>query len=620
MNRIHNKMWALLSIAVLAIGLAGCGAAQDDHNEDLASQEGNFYNAGESIAPLGCSEDQNIKLFILNEGEFNTLSDGDYVTPGTHTLAVSADDRYDNNGNAMAQRVFISDGGYYQVEAFYDEESGLYVCGDNSYDFYGPDVLMVQPLLIQIIYTADKKAAKAKYVVTTEEDLKPEKHELADRGVGIVLSDEFLTAITPMVNDMMTPMLEEQGISNITIDSLSPADTAGDGVIKAKVGIAGIVSASADIALKDKSNDGIRQLAIGIENLLGLDPLGVFPAIEAFKMPLGFGLEEMIDPLMDSSDTSMLSGLLPIDEGSEMGEMMGSLLGGLAIKSDGALFMNILGLPEYTDAGFATIGASLYPADIRQLDKTDDGKNYKWPEVTLNTLAPYMNVPMLKTSDTDMGIVLSQYNLNQVLSGVMESLVVEIKDVRGIPMIKPAVEGNLLDMEIMINPAGVAIDFSGSSHDVKMVMNDIDVKFIEEAPDGSSRHLTEELSVDICLYIDAGFGYDRDGNTVMTMTILPDLALSHTHVLKDDMGLGVLDHIDLVGIIFGLLSTDGSGGITISLPLSDMGITPREGVFPGWVETDDYGNCFLGMAASGIDMDKLPVDIGSSCFITTAGF
>ena len=66
------------------------------------------------------------------------------------------------------------------------------------------------------------------------------------------------------------------------------------------------------------------------------------------------------------------------------------------------------------------------------------------------------------------------------------------------------------------------------------------------------------------------------------------------------------------------MRTDEDGGLTISLPLTELGIVPREGALPGWVQTTSGGDCFLGLAARGIDLDQLPLDTGA-CLIATAG-
>jgi len=177
-------------------------------------------------------------------------------------------------------------------------------------------------------------------------------------------------------------------------------------------------------------------------------------------------------------------------------------------------------------------------------------------------------------------------------------------------MVGPEDPNNSLDLSMTVNTGGIAIDMKGDVDPsvIRLVANDMRLEFIEaDTPKAElSMDLTLELNIDI---------HEKDGELFLDLAIEPLADLSHIHVMKDDLGLDIFDHSRFVTLIFSGLAGGGQGdAMVISIPLSDMGLIPRQGVAPGKVELDGNGNCFMGLALDSIDPSKLDI-----CFISTAG-
>jgi len=607
MNRFFRIAAFLSAILVTGI-LFGCGSAQDDHYDNLAITE-SIYDAGESVSALGYAEAQPIELYIKGTDGFGSVSNGDYVSPGTHTLGVSVSPRF-LDGEPMDQRVFLSNGGWdWNVEASFDENSGLYVC---DFDFPNSDTYLTYPILIQVIYP-DKKASKEKFVVTTKPNLTPKDGNLVDQGIGFTLAAALMGGLKDVINPMIGEMMP--AMAGLDVKSLNPAVNSDKGVLNIGLGLANMDATliNTDIGLYDTYNE-TRELTIGIEYLgwgknIPANILNLFLNLFGLKipiMPLGFELQGMIDGLLESEFLdigAMLGGSSPIGDSP----MVEGLLGDLEITTEETLLLNIFGLPNDTDEHFAAIGGALYVANTADV-KDGDG-NFSWPEVAIDSSAPGIFIDRIKSDDIDMGIALSQYNLNQVLKGLASSLSITIGGLQDvIPLIGPEDADNSLDLVMSLNPGGIALDMKDRNA-IRVAVNGVSIKFVE------AEQIKADLSADLCLDMTVDIGIE-DGEPVLHMEIMPVEELCHLHVMKDDMNLGILDHSELIMLVFNMLGVSGEP-MAISLPLSTMGIITHGD--PGWVKYDGMGNCFLGLAVDSLDLDALPMDI-SGCFISTAGY
>jgi len=614
MIKLLRASLILLALPVLFM-LTGCGS---DHEEDLAVIE-TLYEPGEAVGGIGYSNAQTIKLFLwkdgigAEEGSFEEVSNGEYVDPGIHRLGITVTKRV-VGGKAMNQRVFVSDGGWdCQEEALKGDAGDYYVC---DFDFPGSDTYLTYPILIQVIYP-DGCASKEKFVVTTHEGLRPKPGMLVGQGLGITLSANILDGL----KDAMTPLIADT-LPGLKIKGLSPADNTtggGDGVLHLDIGIA-----SFDLALNDtyKENETeIRGLTIGIEDLAGGTPDNLASALFNIFSSIFFKIfgDQLIErfnldaiPIMPVSLplADMLTGLAGSDD-ADSGDPMAGLLGGL--EMDSILFLNIFGMPEETNPSFAVIGGGMYVDHSDAVDTNKEG-NFLWPDVEIDNTDPYMDLNELKSGTTDVGIALSQYNLNQVLSEMMHGFSMGIEDIQDLmPMVGPENPNNSLDLVMTINPGGIAIDMKGDVglSVIRLVANDMRLEFIEA---GTPR---AELSMDLTLNLNIDI-HEEDGELFLDLAIEPLADFSHIHVMKDDLGLDIFDHSKFVTLIFSGLAGGGQGdAMVISIPLSDMGLTPRQGVEPGKVELDGMGNCFMSLALDSIDPSKLIGD--DTCFISTAG-
>jgi hypothetical protein len=216
-----------------------------------------------------------------------------------------------------------------------------------------------------------------------------------------------------------------------------------------------------------------------------------------------------------------------------------------------------------------------------------------------------MDMTMLHGDAADIGIALSDYNLNQVLSTLMSGFSIEVKDIQKLTdMFAPEDPNNSMNLIASINPGGIAIDMTRQL----VAVNDIRLTLVEAGRPRS------ELSLDVTLKFEAGFHSDGKAS-FLDLKISPVYDRCHIHVMKDNMEMDMFDHSTYFPLIIEGFA-DGYDEIKMSLPLSDMGILPKDGLDAGAVEYDKAGNCYLKMAVGDIDASKLPLD--GLCFINSA--
>jgi len=593
----RSRLSLVVSISFMLATLMGCGFS-DNHETQLAKDE-SVYQTGNGVKAVKFNDAQFIELSIWKEsvegqGAFEKVANGDYVEPGKHTLGVMVTPRK-VNGGIMDQRVFVSDGGWeYQVEAQYDKDKKLYVC---DFKFLASDYYLTHPVLIQVIYP-DGRASKEKYVLHTVADLAAKPGWLVDMGLGVTLSRNLLSEMKPVFNSLLP---------GVEVQELSPAvnATGGDkGILHIDLG-----SLAFDLILDDtytpQGGQETRALNIGIEDIAGGTPENLLEAIASAFFNLFFkNLNLQGIPVMAVGFNlgDLLQGLGGSDGGSE--DPLAGLLTGL--KIDSTLFLNLYGMPEMTDMDFAVIGGGLYAVESKYVKKDESG-NLLWPTVMIDPYDTQMDLSLLKKGSTDLGLALSQYNLNQMLPEVAKGLQLTIPAInKMVPMFTPEDPKNDLDLSLKINPAGIAIDMKSR----RIVANDIRLIFVEASTPKA------ELSMDLSLHFEMGFHADEGGKGYLDLMITPMADRCYLHVMKDNLGMDMFDHSTFVPMIFTGLAGGGGDAMQVSISLSDMGVLPREGAEPGQVAFDENNNCFLGLAVGGLDTSKLPI---GGCFIATAG-
>ncbi len=594
----NKNYFSIILFGLMAMFFSACGGG--NHNEDLAKDE-SFYDTGSSVKAVDFSDAQTITLYVWKQTgddksyKFVKVANGDVFTPGKHKFGIDVTQRK-IDGVVVPERVFISDGGNdYQVEALPDPDSGYYVC---EYKLAPADYLLTCPILIQVIYE-DALASKEKFVVRTEEGMGAPADMLVDKGLGISLSKSFLKQAVKVAN----PLIAQQ-VKGISIQNLSPA-VGGNGIIHVDLG-----SIGCDVAINDM-NKNTRGLFIGLENITGGSGSGsilntVISAILKGILGKGLDINGISVGALGFNIPDMISGLAgPTDPNSD--DPLAGILSGL--KLDSVMFLDLKGLPDSTTENNAAISAGLYAAPAGTVQKDKDG-NYIWPAVTEdNTNTLKMDMTMLQGDNADIGLALSDYNLNQVLSALMNGFSIEIKDIQKLTdFFSPDDPNNSMNLDVSINPGGIAIDMINQ----RVAINDVRLKLFEVEA-GTPRPRTE-LSLDVTIMFEASFHSDNK-TSYLDLKISPQYDICHIHIMKDNMDMSMFDHSSYFPLIVSGF-TGGNADISMSLPLADYGILPKTGADPGKVAYDNSGNCYMKMAVGDLDASKLPVS--GLCFIGTA--
>jgi len=174
MNR-HKLFFLFILAPLLACLLVSCSC--DDYSDDIAGGE-SIYDPGASVDAVSYDETYPIDLQIqLNNGEFVSAFDGQAVVSGEKKLAV-----YVEGDPSTIDKVFVSDGGVYQVEAI--KQGDAYIC-----DFRIGDERLYSSVLVQVIHT-NKRASKEKVVFKTCKD--NHLSRFIFNGVGMPIAQDFL--------------------------------------------------------------------------------------------------------------------------------------------------------------------------------------------------------------------------------------------------------------------------------------------------------------------------------------------------------------------------------------------------------------------------------------------
>ena len=132
---------------------------------------------GASVGALGFDDAYPIELQMQEPtGEFVSVHDGQYVEPGKKRFAVTV-----QGDTSNIDKVFLSDGGVYQVEAVKQGDS-------YQADFTINNDRLYATILVQAIHK-NQRASKEKIVFKT---LKENSDEMIINGIGILASNDIL--------------------------------------------------------------------------------------------------------------------------------------------------------------------------------------------------------------------------------------------------------------------------------------------------------------------------------------------------------------------------------------------------------------------------------------------
>jgi hypothetical protein len=371
---------------------------------------------------------------------------------------------------------------------------------------------------------------------------------------------------------------------------------------------------SMDMAFTDTylnaDQEEVRGVGIVLEDVTGAKP-------DNFKEIFSSLLLKLLGPLISGSKIPVgpiaipLAGLLTGEDNSGDGGAMAALLEDLSLPT--TLFLNLYGLPVETGPNFALMGGGVYAVDAWDVETVeDDAGNVtsKWPDVDTDNLETGLYANLDKIRHGDLGIAMAQYNLNHMIKGMMRGFKLVVRDAEtlGIPGFAPQKPGNSLDMVMTVNPAGAAMElkpytYEGRTSIGRFALNDIRLELVEAGVPKA------ELSMDLNMMLDLSLRVD-EGEYLIELAMKPIYALSNFHVLKDDLGVGNLDHGGFVEIAFTLLIEEGKDAFILPLPL---GLTHKDGADVRALDFDEHGNCFMNLAVEAIDTSAF-------CFISTTFF
>ena len=209
-----NSLGSFLIACGMIAFLASCSGSS---SSDEVIAEESIYGPGASVAAAGFDESCDIVLSLVDEkGDLFPLKDGDYVQPGSRTFAVET-----LCGPSAIDRVYVSNGGLYQVEALPQE--GRFVC-----EFAVSEEDLYQVVLVQVIHPGGR-ASKEKIVLSTSRPV--DAGSYLKNGVGILASQELLDlqiqGLAAALDDkisMVFDSLNRQGASFITGLSYGDSD------------------------------------------------------------------------------------------------------------------------------------------------------------------------------------------------------------------------------------------------------------------------------------------------------------------------------------------------------------------------------------------------------------
>ncbi|HXK48393.1 MAG TPA: hypothetical protein PLT09_13175 [Deltaproteobacteria bacterium] len=391
--KLTKRVLIIIAVFMITCFMNACSGG--DGSGGSAEGE-SLYDAGAPVSAKGFEETYPIELLMQDSsGDFAVVSDGQYVQAGTKRFAVRI-----QGDDATVDRVFLSDGGMYQVEALKDGD--LYYC-----DFVIKDDRLYEDVLIQVIHT-DERASKEKIVFRTSES--ESQDTLILNGIGVMVSQDLLDGSRDQIAEFIDAMLggifeciegQDSGLItrinygddnpntvDVQVDTLEAVQDDAwptavlhlgltiDDVDLSAVNLYGqdFISTSDNdlvldmyVALQDVREDGTRGLVLDL-----LDSTEVYfvndffmrPVVEEMiasslhvieRTPLVADLQYLTDTLHDAMPLTITVGDTEVD--------LDVLFEDLNVDLSKYLFVDLYGIPEYTSTGALALGAGIYGAD-----------------------------------------------------------------------------------------------------------------------------------------------------------------------------------------------------------------------------------------------------------------
>ncbi len=551
-------VYFFLSLALFIIAIIGCSSG-------APSKEATVYDPGAPVQAVKYDEAATITLYHDNGSGYIQIFNGSVVEKNVMSkLGVKVE-----GGTYSDGRVFLSNGLGYQVEA--KQEKGIYIC-----DYWiGFDQLLV-PILVQVIYP-NKYASKEKFLLRTCTGAAD--NQLVRDGIDIFVGKDILATAQGME------------LNGYTINQLTPSRQSSrvppqNAVIYAEVN-KGLLNISTDFAMDDGIADNTTAF---------VSPLLIFNFL--------FGI-----PVMNLGTVSMSLS----DVFSNLADEIASNMAGLNLSTK-TTYLDIHGLPNATSDAFMAMdvgvfiaentsgfpsGVTLYPnndithpklnlvsTDVQQLFETDA------PEVLAKCV----------------GVNLSMDNLTQITKKLLKGYI--IFDVAKFPISKVLsvlgirVSDKDQKIRITFNPDGIAFDFRTSTP--VLILDDLRIEYIENSVPMWMMSLDMAFSLAISSHIetvtDTITGQTSEKSSLdIHISLVP--GSSRCHVMKDDQGIGLLDHSNFVESLVEalgekLVSSDGAD-LMFSISMENYGLSLSD-----TKATSGAGRYFLKMFTTGSDLKK----------------
>ena len=549
-------IYFILNIALFLTAIIGCSSG-------VPPQEPTIYEPGAPVDAVKYDEAATITLYQDTGSGYLQIFNGSVVAQNVMTkLGVKLE-----GGTYTSGRVFLSDGLGYQVEA--KLENGLYIC-----DYLiGSDQLLV-PILVQVIYP-NSYASKEKFILRTCAGA--QDNQLIRDGTDIFVGKDILATAQGM-------NLEGYTINKITPSRQSSRSSPQNALIYAELS-EGLLNIDTDFAMDDGIADNTTAF---VSPLLRFNFLGI--------------------PVMNLGTVSM-----------SLSEIFGTLASNIAADMAGlnlsakTTYLDIHGLPNATSDAFMAMDVGVFMAE-NALAFPSGVTLYSNNAVTHSklNLASTDVQQLFETDDPDVlakcvGVNLSMDNLTQITKELLKGSITfnvanfpisTILSVLGIT----TVSGKDQKIRVTFNPEGIAFDFRTSTP--MFILDDLRIEYIENDVPMWMMSLDMTFSLAISSHIETvtnpATGQTSEKSSLdVNISLIP--GSSRCLVMKDDQGIGLLDHSNLVESLVEALGkklvSSAGADLMFSITMENYGLSLSDAS-----ATSGAGRYFLKMVTTESDL------------------
>ena len=530
------------------IAIIGCSSG-------APPREPTIYDPGAPVRAVKYNESAKITLYQDAGDGYLQIFNGSVVAKNAMAkLGVKVE------GGAYADgRVFLSDGLGYQVEA--KPENGLYVC-----DYLiGSDQLLV-PILVQVIYS-NSYASKEKFILRTCAGA--QDNQLIRDGTDIFVGKDILATAQGM-------KLKGYTINKMTPSRQSSRSSPQNAVIYTELSDS-LLNINNDFAMDDGIADNTTAFVsplLRFNVLFGIPAMNLGTASMSLSEKFGnlaFDISGDMSGLNLSTKTTYLDihglpnatsdAFMAMDVGVFMAENTSAFPSGVTLYSN-----NDITHPKF----------NLTSTDVQQLFESDD------PDVLAKCL----------------GVNLSMDNLTQITKELLKGSITF--DVANFPIstilsvLGIRVSNNDQKIRVTFNPEGIAFDFRTSTP--MLILDDLRMEYIENGVPMWMMSLDMTFSLAISSHIES-----EKSSLDVNISLVP--GSSRCHVMKDDQGIGLLDHStfveSLVKALGEKLTSSAGADLMFSINMENYGLSLSDAK-----ATSGAGRYFLKMVTTESDLRK----------------